>query len=307
MSGDTTKLKIPLPSGSDTVLREAFENILQVIDNNAAAQTDFDDHKADNEDHSKIFQPTSLDQSGNDYPLGLTRAEVSSANGWPVTGTLLTNKVSNIRLFQFLVKISDSASNNTVCVRSWHNDYEWSNFSKIVLNVDLDELAGAERTTETVKGNAENLANHLADNNNPHKVSADHVKAVGKDIPETDWNNANKTGVYDGHVEENIPPFITAGYEQVGIFMDHDADDGIQIIGSIQGNQELAFRKLYVGTWGSWYRIWHSGNFGASSAYNGNHLTLGNYHLWIDSSGRLRVKNGTPTKADDGTIVGTQS
>jgi hypothetical protein len=36
-------------------------------------------------------------------------------------------------------------------------------------------------------------------------------------------------------------------------------------------------------------------------------LKLGNYSLWIDGSGKLRIKNGAPSSATDGTIVGTQS
>jgi hypothetical protein len=36
-------------------------------------------------------------------------------------------------------------------------------------------------------------------------------------------------------------------------------------------------------------------------------LKLGNHSLWIDGSGKLRIKNGTPLSATDGTIVGTQA
>lgn len=38
---------------------------------------------------------------------------------------------------------------------------------------------------------------------------------------------------------------------------------------------------------------------------SGNLLRLGNYRLWIDSTGKLRIKNGVPTSETDGTIVGT--
>jgi hypothetical protein len=40
--------------------------------------------------------------------------------------------------------------------------------------------------------------------------------------------------------------------------------------------------------------------------YNTPHLRLGDYHLWIDGSDKLRIKNGEPTSATDGTIVGSQ-
>ena len=31
------------------------------------------------------------------------------------------------------------------------------------------------------------------------------------------------------------------------------------------------------------------------------------YYLWVDTTGRLRIKSSAPTSATDGTIVGTQS
>lgn len=43
------------------------------------------------------------------------------------------------------------------------------------------------------------------------------------------------------------------------------------------------------------------------SAWNFNPLILGVYYFWVDSSGRLRIKNGAPASDTDGTIVGTQS
>lgn len=43
--------------------------------------------------------------------------------------------------------------------------------------------------------------------------------------------------------------------------------------------------------------------------YNNGHVTLGAAHLWIDASGRLRIKatGGAPTSDTDGVVVGTQS
>ena len=37
------------------------------------------------------------------------------------------------------------------------------------------------------------------------------------------------------------------------------------------------------------------------------HPVFGAYHLWVDGSGKLRIKSGAPTSDTDGTIVGTQS
>lgn len=44
-----------------------------------------------------------------------------------------------------------------------------------------------------------------------------------------------------------------------------------------------------------------------SGGYNNGHLRLGNYHLWVDSTGDLRIKSSAPTSDTDGTVVGTQS
>jgi hypothetical protein len=48
-------------------------------------------------------------------------------------------------------------------------------------------------------------------------------------------------------------------------------------------------------------------SFIAGSAWNGGNLIqLGVYRLWVDASGRLRIKNGVPVSDTDGTIVGAQ-
>lgn len=46
-----------------------------------------------------------------------------------------------------------------------------------------------------------------------------------------------------------------------------------------------------------------------SGVWNGNDpiLTDNGYHLWIDGSGRLRIKNGKATSDTDGVVVGTQT
>jgi hypothetical protein len=41
--------------------------------------------------------------------------------------------------------------------------------------------------------------------------------------------------------------------------------------------------------------------------WNGGRLLLGNYHIWVDASGDLRIKNGAPGSDGDGTVIGTQS
>ena len=43
------------------------------------------------------------------------------------------------------------------------------------------------------------------------------------------------------------------------------------------------------------------------NAYNLNRLKLGDNYLWVDSTGKLRIKASAPTSDTDGTVVGTQS
>lgn len=53
--------------------------------------------------------------------------------------------------------------------------------------------------------------------------------------------------------------------------------------------------------------ITHVGVHRYGSTWNGDHIVLGVYHLWIDTNGKLRMKNGAPTSATDGTVVGAQT
>lgn len=41
--------------------------------------------------------------------------------------------------------------------------------------------------------------------------------------------------------------------------------------------------------------------------WNTGHLLLGSYHIWVDSTGDLRIKSSAPTSDTDGTVIGTQS
>lgn len=50
-----------------------------------------------------------------------------------------------------------------------------------------------------------------------------------------------------------------------------------------------------------------STRIGSTAAWNSQHLILGTYHLWVDTSGNLRIKNGAPSSDTDGTVVGAQT
>lgn len=47
--------------------------------------------------------------------------------------------------------------------------------------------------------------------------------------------------------------------------------------------------------------------YNQQSGWTFSPLRLGNYHLWVDGTGRLRMKSGAPSSDTDGTVVGTQT
>jgi hypothetical protein len=44
-----------------------------------------------------------------------------------------------------------------------------------------------------------------------------------------------------------------------------------------------------------------------NAGWNTAHLMIGIYHLWVDGTGDLRIKNSAPASDTDGTVVGTQT
>lgn len=46
--------------------------------------------------------------------------------------------------------------------------------------------------------------------------------------------------------------------------------------------------------------------FAAGGGWNQSHLVMGSYHIWVDSTGDLRIKSSAPSSDLDGTVVGTQ-
>lgn len=68
-----------------------------------------------------------------------------------------------------------------------------------------------------------------------------------------------------------------------------------------------AFEVITQGGGAFMMQLGNSGLTIPGGAWNSRHLILGAYHLWIDASGRLRIKSGAPTSDTDGTIVGTQA
>ena len=45
----------------------------------------------------------------------------------------------------------------------------------------------------------------------------------------------------------------------------------------------------------------------STGGWNTGPMRMGTFYLWVDGSGRLRIKSGAPASDTDGTVVGTQS
>lgn len=71
------------------------------------------------------------------------------------------------------------------------------------------------------------------------------------------------------------------------------------------GNVQLSPGTGSVGNVSGNVVIKDTANNGGS--WNTAHIVMGIYHIWIDSSGRLRIKNAAPASDTDGTVVGTQT
>jgi hypothetical protein len=111
---------------------------------------------------------------------------------------------------------------------------------------------------------------------------------------------ANTTGVAALTV---LDEFSSSG-DSFGILVESGRDTSGGYI--IQGKRKSdGLDRFHVTSQGS---LFTSTNLETGqSDWNYEPLKLGNYVLWVDSTGDLRIKNGTPTSETDGTIVGTQS
>ncbi|MGA4718864.1 hypothetical protein [Fictibacillus nanhaiensis] len=111
-----------------------------------------------------------------------------------------------------------------------------------------------------------------------------------------DWENKKDVGKLDDF--HSLTPFEVSNTGEYCIQVELDPTDGL-----IPADSGLYISGLTVqaGTIAS-----NINSYKMESAWNGEHLMMGNYSLWIDGNGKLRVKNGRPTNDADGTIVGTQ-
>jgi hypothetical protein len=81
-------------------------------------------------------------------------------------------------------------------------------------------------------------------------------------------------------------------------------DSGGVVRNLFYGDPDGSAHIYYNGT-----SVAHTDTYGldVGSSWSSSHLIMGAYHLWVDSTGDLRIKNGAPSSDTDGTVVGVQS
>lgn len=80
--------------------------------------------------------------------------------------------------------------------------------------------------------------------------------------------------------------------------------DGSESFGDGTGATDAFTGRQASGVWGTGSTT--SLKVG-NSTWDGAHLILGAYHLWVDGSGKIRIKSGAPSSDTDGTVIGTQT
>lgn len=120
-------------------------------------------------------------------------------------------------------------------------------------------------------------------------AGADYVTVVGALFPAM-TNRVTKTGSGTRiHIFESDGSSFAS---QPGEYFGFAGAGGGQRIRYNSNSGNIEFESTFGSRDGTW---------------NGAHNVLGSYHLWVDTTGRLRIKNGAPSSETDGTVVGSQT
>jgi hypothetical protein len=176
------------------------------------------------------------------------------------------------------------------------------------------------------------VANSITGGNGPGASAGTAMVRLPASVPNrahlTSINNVNGNSIYD----ERSSQTIGSGVHELYV-VDHTAD-GLEpikfsqtvAVRKVRGTRPALFLKDNLSTSSTaslqqWVdsvsavkaEMMTNGllrlglNANSTTNWSDGHLQLGPYHLWVDSSGRLRVKSGAPTSDTDGTVVGTQT
>jgi hypothetical protein len=184
---------------------------------------------------------------------------------------------------------------------SSHSNVIWNCRTEGTWSVD-DVVLGVFTQRNTV--DSRSLFTTVTDNGTNNTIFSTNLNKL------TTADNGSRTLVVRRQGASNDIPALTVSDEfsstgnSYGIFVESGRDtSGGYIIRGVRKSDGL--ERFSVTSIGS---LFASRNLRAGqSAWNFEPLVLGTFVLWVDNSGRLRIKNGTPTSATDGTIVGTQT
>lgn len=188
--------------------------------------------------------------------------------------TVNTVKLSNMKNFRIFANNSTSACgfSFTTCSNYISEDRNHTTFL-----VDDTTLANNVNTTLAVIKDTNGL--RFAQSSAIRRsVDTDRLQLSGGNV----MGNGAQLKLYGGQ-NPSLPDYAVIN----GSTVLQNKDGTVSFLEAISGTNVC---KIGSGAWNSASR-----------------LALGTYQFWVDSSGNLRIKNGTPTSDTDGTIVGTQS
>ena len=187
------------------------------------------------------------------------------------------NKIIDKRTTPFCINpiifINDSSNENTHCIIKDNMSYGCINKLTNLLRQDSNNTNILENLVYSIQNS--NYNSYIATDTDGYKRMG--IGKISGQIPSIIVGNATPFKILKANTV-NIDD-VGATYSEIGYI---DGNGNIFVNGSINMKAD--------GSWGS-----------------GKHIILGNYHLWIDTQNRLRIKNGAPNTETDGTVVGSQS
>jgi hypothetical protein len=114
-------------------------------------------------------------------------------------------------------------------------------------------------------------------------------------------------------VKDASDPTSTQIYVDEVRIVDSDGDNVARMLNLGGGKGYLDLLSIAGG--GPHNRIFFNGSTGIGYAptlscedeWDAGHLILGSHHIWVDASGKLRIKGSAPSSDTDGTVVGDQA
>lgn len=182
-----------------------------------------------------------------------------------------------------------------------HSNVIWNCRTEGTWSVD-DVVLGTYTQRNTV--DSRSLYTTVTDNGTNNSVLVTNTNKFSTADNNSQTLVVNRLGAGGGNAALTIDEQYTPSGDSFGILVKsgRDSDNGY-IIRGIRRSDDLD--RFYVTSNG---KLYSSINLAAGeSGWNFEPLKLGDYVLWVDSTGDLRIKNGSPTSDTDGTVVGTQT